>query len=288
MFVDKIPGPDEEGFVRSVGWHSGGSAPNTMVGLSRLGVRTGCIGRVGPDAEGSAMVKELEDEGVETERVRVVEGRSGTALVLVDKDGLRAIVLDPGVNDGIPPEDLDPAYLKTFDLIHMTSFVCRTSELSFRTQLGIADAINVPLSLDPGQLYAERGLEELKPIIRNCRIVMPNEKELRLMTGLGPKEGARLLLKAGAEVVAVKMGMGGSYVTNGRLEGHVSAYRGKGVDTTGAGDAYNAGFIFGLLNGMDPLQSGELGARVAWLSVQKTGARDGLPSRAELSALEGR
>jgi len=286
--VDKIPSADEEGFVLSVECHPGGSAANTIVGLSRLGVRTGYIGRVGNDPEGSAMLKDLESEGVETRGIFLCQGRSGVGLSFVDKRGQRALLIDPGVNDTISYRDLDWAYLRDFDLLHMTSFVCKSTDLSLQTQLALARDKDIPLSLDPGQLYAERGLQLLRPIVERCTVVLPNQRELRLMTGLGPVEGAKKLLGIGAKAVAVKMGLKGCYVTDGTTKEKVPAYGGRGVDTTGAGDAFNAGSIFGILAGMDLAECGGIGAKVAWFCVQKVGARAGLPTKRQLDELADR
>jgi len=283
--VDKIPSAEEEGFVLSVEWHPGGSAANTIVGLSRLGMRTGYVGKVGRDPEGSAMLRDLAAEGVETSGIVVCEGRTGAGLSLVDRQGQRALLIDPGVNDCISLQDVDLAYLASFDLLHMTSFVCKSTDLSLRTQLAIAQEIEIPLSLDPGQLYAERGLAALKPIIEKCAVVLPNQRELRLMTGLAPAEGARKLLRMGARAVAVKMGLKGCYITDGTIKERVPAYGGRGVDTTGAGDAFNAGFIYGLMTGMSLADCGRIGAKVAWFCVQKLGARAGLPTRKQLEEL---
>lgn len=286
--VDKIPSADEEGFVLSVEWHPGGSAANTIVGLSRLGIRTGFIGRVGNDPEGSAMLKDLGTEGVETGGIRSCQGRSGAGLSFVDKRGQRALLIDPGVNDTVSCQDIDQAYLGGFELLHMTSFVCKSTDLSLQTQLAVAKDTEMPLSLDPGQLYAERGLRILRPIVEKCMVVLPNERELRLMTGLGPEEGAKKLLRMGAKRVAVKMGLKGCYVTDGRTKDRIRAYGGRGVDTTGAGDAFNAGFIFGMLAGMDLAECGSIGTKVAWFCVQKVGARAGLPTRRQLDELADR
>jgi ribokinase len=285
LFVNKIPGRDDEGYVNSVELRPGGSAPNTAVGLSRLGIESHCIGGVGNDPEGSAMIEALGKEGVCTDGIIVKEGRSGTALVMVDPDGLRSIIIDPGVNDSIEIEDIDIAHLESSDLLHLTSFICRNTDTSFRTQLSLVEKTDLPVSLDPGQLYAERGIQSLSPAIARCKIFMPNEAELQLITGKTIEGGAKKLIDSGAEIVVVKRGMKGSYVTDGKREVEVPIYGERGLDTTGAGDAYNAGFIYGMLNGFDLGQSCETGARVAWFSVQKPGARDGLPSLGELLSL---
>ncbi len=285
-FVDKIPGPDEEGFVRSVEWHPGGSAPNTVVGLRRLGIRGGLIGKLGNDAEAAVIREDLGREEVELDGIHSVEGRTGTANVLVDAQGRRAILLDPGVNDEIEPDELELGYIDSFELVHMTSYVCRSTEVSFRSQIALAEHSDIPMSMDPGQLYAERGLDELAPILRHCRVFLPNRRELEILTGSGLKEGARKLLSLGVEIVVVKMGMEGAYVTDGGTDGTVPAYGGPGLDTTGAGDAFNAGFIYGVLEDMDLMECGRLGAKVAWFSVQKAGARAGLPTLERVLSLK--
>ena len=284
IFVNKIPLPDDEGFVSSVELRPGGSAPNTAVGLSRLGVGSRCIGSIGRDPEGAAMIEALKGEGVCTEGIKIKDGRSGNALVMVAPDGLRAILIDPGVNDSIEMGDVDLSQLESSDLLHMTSFICRNTDLSFKTQIELAERMELPISLDPGQLYAERGMDAISSLIRKCRAFMPNEGELRLLSGKNLRSGAKKVIDLGAEIVVVKRGMEGSYVTDGSRDFKVPAYGERGLDTTGAGDAFNAGFIYGIFNGFDMEQSCELGAKVAWFSVQRPGARDGLPTLTELIA----
>ncbi len=282
MFVDKIPGPDEEGYVLSVENHPGGSAPNTIVGLSRLEVRTGLIGRVGNDVEGDDMVSDLREEGVETRGIQICEGRSGTALSMVNTDGVRALIIDPGVNDTVEMSDIDIDYVGGFELLHLSSFICKNTELSFRTQIELAKRVGIPLSLDPGQLYAERDLSELEPLISRCRVILPNQGELEMMTGVGMEEGAEKLIDMGCDLVVVKRGMDGCYLTDGDMEERVQAYGEKGKDTTGAGDAFNAGFIYSIINGFSPVQAAEMGTKVACFSVHEAGARKGLPSLDQL------
>jgi len=99
--VNRIPGIEDEVFVKDVEVHPGGSAANTIVGLSRLGMKTGYIGKVGKDEDGKFLLEDLKREGVDTHNVIVEDGRTGNALILVDDNGNRAIIVDPGVNDTI-------------------------------------------------------------------------------------------------------------------------------------------------------------------------------------------
>ena len=283
--VDKIPGKDEEGFVLSVEFHSGGSAANTIVGLSRLGLKASYIGKVGNDADGDFLLKDFINEGVDTKAIIRAEGRSGTAMIFVDRDGNRAILVDPGVNDTIRYEEIDVDYVSRFRLIHLTSFICKNSEDSFISQKKIVDELDIEVSFDPGMIYVERGMGDLKDILKNTTVFLPNRKEIELLTGMDYVTSAHELVAMGVEVVAVKLGEKGCYIFDGRKEYTVPAYSVEAVDSTGAGDAFNAGFLYGYLKGKSLEECGRLGNLVAAMNIRKVGARDGLPREDELVEL---
>ena len=116
--------------------------------------------------------------------------------------------------------------------------------------------------------------------------MMPNSIELEQLTGeKDPKKGAAFLLKKGVKIVAVKMGADGCYVTDGKEEHHIKPFKVQVVDTTGAGDAFCAGFLYGLLNNKTLEQSGKLGNYVGSQSVTKMGARAGLPYKKDLTLI---
>jgi len=250
MLVDKIPSADEEGYVLSMELHPGGSAANTLVGLSRLETRAGCIGKIGDDWEGEVILSDLEKNRVETRGIIHGHGRSGSAISMVDTKGDRALLIDPGVNDEITEAEVDVGYVSRFDILHMTSFVCRSSMTSLKAQIRKA--------------------------------LLPNEREVRIMTGLDPVKGGKKLMSLGAEVVAVKMGERGCYVTDGRREYRIPAVPTRVVDTTGAGDAFNAGFLYGMAKGMDIDECARIGVWVASFCIRRLGARSGLPTLKDL------
>lgn len=285
-YVDRIVRPDEEGFIGSVENHPGGSAANTIVGLSRLGIPAGYIGKVADDEAGKILIENLASENVDRSLVSTARGRSGTCLIMVDQTGNRGILVDPGVNDTISLADIDTVYVNRARLIHITSFACRDADTSFETQKKVAAATSAMISLDPGTLYAEKGLEALMDFIRKARVVLPSEHELARMTGCEDyHEGALRLIDAGAGWVAVKRGEKGCYVTDGTSGFELAPPHVEVVDTTGAGDAYNAGFIYGMLQGKDIQTCGKIGNITASFSITKRGARNGLPYRDRLDAL---
>jgi ribokinase len=280
--VNEIPKEDEECFVESIEIHPGGSAANTIVGLARLNMKTGYIGKVGSDEKGKILIGDFQKEGVDTTGVIRSEGRSGCAMVFVDGKGCRAILIDPGVNDTILYNEIDTDYVSKFRVLHLTSFVCGQNDASFRSQTRLVNEIDISISFDPGIMYVRRGLDDLRDIIKRTTIFMPNEREIHLLTGKNYREAAIEIIELGTEIVAVKLGRKGCYITDGREEIKLPAMTVKPVDTTGAGDAFNTGFLYGYLKEKSLEECGKLGNLVASLSVLKIGARTGLPREENL------
>ena len=280
--VDKIPGRDEEGLVKDLEMHPGGSAANTIVGLARFGIPTAFIGKIGSDEEGRILLSDFEREGVDTSAIIKAEGRSGTAMIFVDDDGHRAILVDPGVNDTIRFEEINLKAMEKAKLIHLTSFICKNGNDSFESQKRIVEELKIETSLDPGMPYVEKGLRELEPLIRNLSIFMPNRMEIESLMNLDYKDAAKEVISMGCKLVVVKMGEKGCYVTDGREEVVVKAFHSKPIDTTGAGDAFNAGFLYGYLKGFGLEDCGKLGNWVASKNIQRVGARTGFPDKEEV------
>jgi ribokinase len=280
--VPKIAREEEETFVFDFQEAPGGSAANTIVGLARLGLKTGFIGKVATDREGQLLRDDFKREGVNTDGIIVSKnGSSGTVAAYVDKKGKRALYVHPSVNDTLTFEEINLEYVRQSRFAHLTS-VDRKPFLA-QKQL-IKELPHILVSFDPGEIYARKGLKALKPIIQKSSVVLPSEGELKMLTGKGWKDGARILLKEGAGIVAVKLGERGCYVSDGKETHLIEPFKVKVVDTTGAGDAFCAGFIYGLVMGKDLYQCGRLGNFVASRCITQIGARKGLPRLNELEA----
>ncbi len=282
--VDKIAGAEEESFIHDYTEACGGSAANTAVGLARLGCNVGFIGKVADDHEGQLQIDCFQKEGVNTNGIiHSSKGKSGVCLGFVDKKGARALYINPGVNDQIEFREIQAPYITDTQFLHLSSFV---GEKSFRAQKKLMSFLpeRVKVSFDPGSLYAQKGLSAIEPIIQNSFVMMPNSLELELITGERdiPK-GAQMLLNMGVQIVAVKMGDKGCYISNGEEKMTLQPYKVPVVDTTGAGDAFDAGFLYGLVHNRTLEDCGKLGNFVASRSVMKMGARDGLPTREDLT-----
>lgn len=279
--VNIIAKAEEEGFVTDFKESGGGSAANTIVGLARLGLKTGFFGKVTNDREGRILLDELIREGVDVNGITVVEnGRSGTVMGYVDPQGDRALYVDPGVNNQLSFDDLKLDYIYSTKFLHLSSFV-GDEPLKAQKKL-IPKLSGSQICFDPGALYAKKGLKSIKSIIQRSYALFPNEIEAKLLTGLDYKEGAKKLMELGVEIVGVKRGKKGCYVTDGKESYEIDAYPVKAIDTTGAGDAYCAGFIYGLVKEKDLFECGRLGNFVASRCVLAMGARTGLPHSADL------
>ena len=284
--VNKLAKAEEESFIEDYSETCGGSAANTAVGLARLGCKVGYIGKVGCDREGDVLIQDFCNEGVNTDSVvRAEQGKSGAVMGFVDKKGARALYVNPGVNDTINIDEVNARYAAQAQFLHLTSFV---GDESFQTQKKLLDAIpdSTKVSFDPGTLYARKGYLPLEPIIRKTYVLMPNVLELTILTGeISYHKGADIMIDKGVKIVAVKLGGDGCYVTDGHEQHFIEPFKVDAVDTTGAGDAFCAGFLYGLVNGKSLFECGRLGNFVASRCVMKMGARAGLPSAEDLELL---
>jgi len=284
--VDKLASAEEESFIEDYKEACGGSAANTMVGLARLGCKVGFIGKVANDREGKMQLDFFKAEGVDTSGiVEATKGKSGSVMGFVDRKGARALYINSGVNDFVEPREIKWEYVSQTKLLHLSSFV---GEKSFRAQKKLLSTLpdGVKISFDPGSLYAQKGFAVIEPIIRNSQVFMPNALELEQLTGEEDyRKGADYMISMGVKVVAVKLGSKGCYVTDGEERLNVEPFKVKAVDTTGAGDAFDAGFLYGLIHSKSLYECGQLGNFVASRSVTVMGARTGLPYAKDLALL---
>jgi ribokinase len=281
--VNKITCEDEEAYITGFNMYCGGSAANTIIGLSKLGMKAGFIGKISKDHEGNLLLDNLQRKGVDTGGIIISEGRSGNVLGFVDKNGQRALYVDPGVNDLIEPNEVKLDYLGNSKVLHLTSFVGK----SIQAQESVINEIpeDIIVSLDPGRIYAERGINYLKNILNRTDIILINEEELKYLTSKkykSFKEGAEALLEYNINIVVIKRGNKGAYITDGDENHFIRPFNVECIDTTGAGDAFNAGFLYGFLNNKSIVESGKLGNFAASCCIQESGAIKGLPGMSEL------
>ena len=267
-----------------------GAESNVAVGLSKLGHPTSWVSKVGTDEFGQYIIRELRAEGVDTSHVLVSdEGPSGimfkqfsanlASQVFYYRKGSAASTLKVA--------DLDWEYLKDAKLLHLSGITpalstsCRdvVYELfSFAKQEGI------PISFDPNirrKLWSEAEAKRtLSPLIVQADIVLMGEDEGELLLDSDDRHSiASLLLEKGAKAVGIKRGGEGAYVADAAGGFDIPPYPVQAVDTIGAGDAFNAGFLAGILEGRPIQHCGRMGALMGSLAVSSYGDVEGLPDR---------
>jgi ribokinase len=265
--------------------HPGGKGANQAVAVARLGYPVRLIGRLGNDTFGADLRISLEEAGVDIGGVSTSDGSSGVAVIVVSERGENSIVLAPGANSKITPEDIDA----NISILRSAGMVLAQLEIPLEAVEYLAHICareNVPLILDPAPAI------DLPPeIFKDIAWFTPNQTEAAFYLGNkhsesnphAPAETARILLSNGCQGVVLKMGAHGTYLASQVGVGSlVPAFPVNAIDTTAAGDAFNAGFATGLMLGKSPLDSAAFAAAVAAISVTRRGAQPSMPSMAEV------
>ncbi|MCC6015663.1 MAG: carbohydrate kinase family protein [Desulfurococcaceae archaeon] len=275
IVVDRFPAPDEEAVVLSQTWGAGGSAVNTAIDGSRLGLRTAVIAKIGFDSFGRIIVDELLREGVDISGLRVSStGRTGFTIVVIDRDGNIVMYGFKGVAEELEPNEVDNEIISTARYVHIASLRLDTS----LKVAEIARKASAKISWDPGRVLAKKGLKELEKMIKSVDIVLVNKVEASAITGLDIdkyRESAKILKDLGPELVVVKLGSRGVYAFGDGVDEEVPAVKvDRVVDTTGAGDAFAAGLIAGILRGYSLRKALLYANAVAALKITKLGSHE--------------
>ncbi|MGD9116171.1 MAG: carbohydrate kinase family protein [Dehalococcoidia bacterium] len=278
----------------------GGSAANTIYGLGKLGISAGFCGAVGDDDAGKAVLNDFEKAGVDTSHVLVKpKAKTGEVLCLSDRGGQRSLYVLPGANNNLEPADIDCDYMNRAQIVHFSSFVEGSQfQLSMGLVIRLKDSVKV--SFTPGNIYAAKGIDNLTPFLSRTHFLFVNFNELKIMTGGGDvKKGAERCLKAGCRVVVVTLGKGRKIgdttavayvrdVDDEHIIEPIDQQPVAEVDATGTGDAFTAAFLYGVLKGKDLKECGRMGDFAARLCLSHTGARQGLPTAAEMTRRFGK
>jgi len=292
---------DGEAVVKESISSPGGSAANTIYGLAKLGVNTGFTGVVGDDIEGKILVQDFEKVGADTSQIRVKPGlKTGSVLCLSDRLGKRSLYVIPGANNLLSMDDLDLTYINQARMLHLSSFADDRQLGMLLDLMGRLDS-SVKVSFAPGALYVAKGFKALTPILGRTYVLFLNHNEIRELTGHDIITGAESCLRQGCDIIAVTLGKGmrlelgkgtrhttiaACYIRDYENEYAIEATRQRlasEIDTTGAGDAFATGFLYGLFKGKGLKECGLLGNTVAQFSITKLGTRQGFPTFNELN-----
>lgn len=282
--IEHIPLPGETVLGQGYSFAPGGKGANAAVAAARLGAQVAFAGCVGDDSYGATLRKTLTDEGVDDRLLRTAEeAPTGYAPILVQAGGQNSIIVFPGANRSIRPEDVPAMFAEPVDAVMMQLEIPEEIVLLAAQE---AEARGIPVILDAGPA-CNFPLEKMKGLA----IVSPNETETTALTGL-PVENeeeahdAAVVLRErshGADVV-LKMGARGAYLLTKDFAGMVPAFPVTAVDTTAAGDTFTAAMTVAYLRGEPLPEAVRYGCAAGALATTRLGAQPSLPMEEEVEA----
>jgi ribokinase len=260
----------------------GGKGANQAVAAARLGYPVHMVGKVGDDAYGPALLKNLAAAGVNTSAMETTAGPSGLAPIFLSEAGENSIVVVPGANGHVDGADVDRHAV----LIRSAGMVLCQFEIPMATishTFALCAEAGVPVMLDPAP--AAPLPDE---IWSRVAWFTPNETEAAfyLNGDSKPEDAAQHLLAKGLRGVVLKRGAEGAYVAvAGGKAAWVKPFKVEAVNTVGAGDCFNGAFAVALLENKDPWEAARFASAAAAISVTRTGAQESMPTRAQVDAL---
>ena len=292
LTVDTFPGRGKLQLCDTMYPSIGGCAANTGIGLQKLGVRTGVIGKVGRDGFGDLVRANLDQHGVDARGVHTDEKEATSAtMVMIASDAERSFIHCRGANAALHVFDVDWDFLREAKILHIAGHFLMPGfdGKDCAEVLRRAKEMGLTTSLDTAGEATRDWQELLLPTLPYLDYLVPSYSEARLCTPLygtpedTPHNVARWFQEQGAGVVALKMGEAGSYVLdkNGENEWTLPPYKVNALDATGAGDAFAAGFLAGVVNGYDLETCARLGNAAGACCVEALGTVDGVRSLPE-------
>ena len=281
-FSDRFPKPGETIFGDKFDLGFGGKGANQAVMAARLGARVTMVSRVGGDVFGDQIIRNYQQHGIDTTHVlRDADRPTGTAAIIVEDNGQNYILLVPGANTALSPEDvrLAETVLRECDVVLCQLEVTMETTLE---ALRIARTAGLSTILNPAP-----ALPLPDELLRLTDLCIPNETEVELLTGQRvtnveeAKAAGQLLRERGAGAVLVTLGESGVVVADDGWE-HIPATPVRAVDASGAGDAFIGSLAVFLLEGLPLQEAARRANRVAAMSVTRPGTQASFPTRREI------
>ncbi|MBR6490901.1 MAG: adenosine kinase [Bacteroidales bacterium] len=251
---------------------AGGSAANTIYGLSKLGVETSFIGKVGMDTIGDNYEQDMLKAGIKPDLIRT-DTPSGCAIVLITPDGERTFASYLGAAQELMPENISEENFMGHDILHIEGYLLFNYDIVLKA-MQTAKNLGMKVSLD---LAAHNFVEENRPIIKDLiknyvDVCFANEEESKAVTGLQPRE-ALDCISEDCDFTVVKLGSKGSLIKHNGTVYEVGTPHVECVDSTGAGDLYASGLLYGIAKGYNAETCGKIGAIIGSVVIQNYGAR---------------
>jgi len=279
----KLPSPGETVMGGTFFMNAGGKGANQAVAAARLGGDVVFVAKVGNDIFGEQTIKGLKKEAINTAYVfKDKNAPSGTALITVNNEGENCIVVAPGANGNLLPEDLETVTMMIEAEILLVQLEIPMGTIASVLKKAKANAQKVILNPAPAQLLADE-------LLNGLFLITPNETEAALLTGINVHDkttasrAADFLQSKGVQNVIITLGKQGAYLQTGNLKILVDAPPVKAIDTTAAGDTFNGAIAVAIAENMDWEKALQFACQAASISVTRLGAQASVPYRNELA-----
>ncbi len=251
---------------------SGGSAANTIHGLAKLGVETAFIGTIGKDEIGDFFHNDLKNNNI-TPLLIKSSSPSGISNAMISKDGERTFGTFLGAAIELSANHINDNQFTDYDILHVEGYLVQNHEL-LEAILKTAKNNGLKVSIDLASYnVVEDNIDFIKEMVtKYVDIIFANEEEAKAFTGMEPEAALEEISKV-ADIAIVKIGKKGSMIKQGNTIVNVDVREIEPIDTTGAGDIYAAGFLYGLINNFGFKKSGELGSLLASTVIENIGAK---------------
>ncbi len=268
---------------RSYDYVPGGKGANAAVSLARLGADCVFCARLGSDNHAQRLKTLYEESGIDTRFI--INDRNtptGLASIIVEENGSNRIIVYPGANAALTPDDVEDAMTCLPDAVFL-QFEIPTDAVVAATQF--AKKRNIPVFLDAGPARRNYPLDRLAPL----EVISPNETETFALTGIMPstindclRAATVLMQKVETKYVVIKLGSRGAYIHDGKYSQLVAAHEVEAIDTTGAGDAFTAAMTLEYLRSGDIVRAVKYATAVGAIVVGRLGASSSLPTAAQV------
>jgi len=257
---------------------------------ANLGVSSGFIGVVGEDEFGELLLNRLRKDGVDTSHIHVAKGyTTGTTFVMYYSSGARKFIfhLRHSAAGQLSPDDVDEEYIAKLHIMGSSLAVSESSRSACYKAAEIARNSNVTVTFDPNlrpELLDVETIRKLcEPIIKSCQVILPSRDEAATLTGIkDPVEAGRRFIETGPEIAVIKMGGEGAVAVTESEVLFEPPFEVREVDPTGAGDVYDAAFIYGLHKAWPLSKTLEFAGAAGAIKVTKFGPMSGPSSIGEV------
>ena len=278
-----LPLPDEKINIQSLTIFPGGAAANFAASLARLGSKAAIYGHVGDDSEGQKALQALQKEGVDINRVTIEKDHStGLVIILVGEEGQTMKLRHRGANSRLAPQDITPALLKNVEIAYAASVSIPIAQRVAAT----CQSIGAKSAIDVGEELAQQALADVRDLICSFSIVFMNQVVFERIYNQKPnKKNVQAEIGKNLEILNVTLGREGSITATKNTVFKTPIYRVKAVDTTGAGDAFAAGFIHYFHQQLPLEEAAKRAAACAAFQITAAGGRKGLPTAQQVEEL---